>query len=272
MSSGSTVSAKAVKPRKSQKTTVISRRWLSRIDSSPSETINSATVGYMRTFALFGRAASAAVARPYAWADVTGDVFEERRAATLSGLADTRLRFAVNLLGGEVGDREQFAARTRSTHVGASLSIVAPTGQYDSSKLINLGSNRWALKPEIGVYQPFGPWSFELAAGVWLFGDNNDFYGGVRREQDPIASLQTHVGYSFRPHLWATADWSYYRGGATRLNGVRKHDLQDSTRAGLAVSIPVTAKESLKLAWSDAVTTRIGADVTTYAITLQRAW
>jgi hypothetical protein len=235
-------------------------------------TINSATVGYMRTFALFGRTASAAVGLPYAWGDVTGDVNEERRTATRSGLADARVRLSVNLIGGEVGDRAQFAARTRSTQVGASVTVVAPTGEYDSSKLINLGSNRWSVKPEIGLYQPFGPWSFELAAGVWLFGDNDDFYGGVRREQDPISSVQTHVGYTFRPHLWATADWSYYRGGASRVDGVHKRDLQESTRAGLAVSIPVSARDSLKLAWSNGMTTRIGADFTTYTITLQRAW
>jgi hypothetical protein len=235
-------------------------------------TFNTATVGYMRTFALFGRTASAAVGLPYAWGDASGNVYEERRTATRSGLADARLRFAVNLLGGQVGDRAQFAARTRSTQVGASVTVSAPTGEYESSQLVNLGSNRWAVKPEIGVYQPFGPWSFELAAGVWLFGDNDDFYGGVRREQDPVTSVQTHIGYTFRPHLWATADWSYFRGGATRLDGVHKHDLQENTRAGLAVSIPVTSKDSLKLSWSNGVTTRIGADFTTYSITIQRAW
>ena len=44
-SSGSLASANVVNPRRSQKTTTISRRWLSRNDSSPESTISSASCG-----------------------------------------------------------------------------------------------------------------------------------------------------------------------------------------------------------------------------------
>jgi len=152
-------------------------------------TINTANVGYQRTFALLGRTASAGLTLPYAWGEVSGDVFEERQSVTRSGLADARLRFAVSLYGGPAVSRQEFAAQTRSTQIGASVLVVAPTGEYDSSKLINLGSNCWAAKPEIGWYQPLGQWTFKLAAGMWIFGDNPDFYGGVRREQEPVTSV-----------------------------------------------------------------------------------
>jgi len=231
-----------------------------------------ATIGYQRTFALFGRTASAGMILPYGWGDASGDVFDEHRSIRRSGLADARLRMAVNLFGGPAGDPEQFAARTRSTQIGASVSVVAPTGEYDSSQLVNLGANRWSVKPEIGVYQPLGRWSFELAGGVWIFGDNNDFFGGHRREQGPVTSLQTHVGYTFRPRLWMAADWTYYWGGDTRLDGVDKRDRQESTRAGFVVSFPLTKRDSLKLGWSEGVTSRIGADFTTYSLLVQRAW
>lgn len=234
--------------------------------------INSVLVGYQRTFALLGRTAGAGFVLPYAWGDVSGDVFEERRSVTRSGLADARLRFSVNLFGGPAADRKAFASQVRSTQIGASLIVVMPTGEYDASKLVNLGANRWSAKPEIGLYQPVGPWSFELAAGVWIFGDNDDFYGGVRREQDPVTSIQTHVGYTFRPRLWLAADWTYYRGGATRVDGVRKHDLQQSTRTGLVLSVPVSALYSMKFAWSDGLTTRVGGDFTTLSIAVQRSW
>jgi hypothetical protein len=235
-------------------------------------TINSANVSYQRTFALLGRTASAGVVLPYAWGEVSGDVFEERQSVTRSGLADARLRLAVNLFGGPAVGRQEFAAQTRSTQIGASVVIVAPTGEYDSSKLINLGSNRWAVKPEVGWYQPLGPWTFELAAGVWVFGDNPDFYGNVRREQDPVTSIQTHLGYTFRPRLWLAADWTYYRGGATRVDGVHKRDLQESSRTGLVLSVPVSPLYQFKFAWSDGVTTRIGGDFTTFSVAVQRAW
>src|SRR3954468_2852330 len=186
--------------------------------------VNAASLSYLRTFGLFGRSASIGFVLPYSRADVSGDVFEQQRSVTRTGWADPRLRLAVNLFGGPALDREEFAAREPSTAVGASLMVVAPLGKYDSDRLINLGSNRWAIKSEIGVYQPLGPWSLELYGGVWFYTDNDDFFGGVRREQEPIATLQAHVGYTFRPGLWLAADATYYAGGQSMIDGVRKED------------------------------------------------
>ena len=150
--------------------------------------------------------------------------------------------------------------------------VVAPFGKYDSDRLINLGSNRWAFKPEIGVYQPLGPWSLELYGGAWFYTDNDDFFGGVRREQEPIATLQAHVGYTFRPGLWLAADATYYAGGQSTVNGVRKDDRQENTRFGLTLSLPVAQGHSLKLNWSEGVTERIGTSFTTFGVTWQYTW
>jgi Putative MetA-pathway of phenol degradation len=234
--------------------------------------VNAASLSYVRTFGLFGRSASIGFVLPYSRADVSGDVFEQQRSVTRTGWADPRLRLAVNLFGGPALDREEFAAREPSTAVGASLMVVAPLGKYDSDRLINLGSNRWAIKSEIGVYQPLGPWSLELYGGVWFYTDNDDFFGGVRREQEPIATLQAHVGYTFRPGLWLAADATYYAGGQSTINGVRKEDRQENTRFGLTLSLPVAQGHSLKLNWSEGVTERIGTSFTTFGVTWQYTW
>lgn len=235
-------------------------------------TINALSVGYLHTFGLRGHLASVGLVVPYAWGTVSGDVFEERREVHRSGPADMRLRMTVNLLGGPAQDRRQFAAGTRGSTLGASLTLAVPTGEYVPAQLVNLGSNRWSVKPEIGLYQPWGPWSFELAAGAWLFSDNDEFYGGVRRAQDPVTTVQAHVGYTFRRSLWVAANANYYRGGQTTIDGVRKADLQRSTRFGLTASVPVTEGHSIKLTWSDGTTTRIGADFATYGLMWQHAW
>lgn len=91
-----------------------------------------------------------------------------------------RFRLAVNLLGDPALTAEEFARRSPTTIVGASVSVVAPTGQYVPSRLINVGANRWSFKPELGLSQPIGDWFVEGAAGVWLFTDNGDFFGGRR--------------------------------------------------------------------------------------------
>jgi hypothetical protein len=235
-------------------------------------TLNAVSLGYMQTFGLLGRLASVGMFVPYAWGTISGDVFEERREVHRSGPADMRVRMSVNLLGGPAQDRQTFAASKRGTSLGASLTLAMPTGEYESAQLVNLGSNRWSVKPEIGLYQPWGPWSFELAAGAWLFTNNDEFYGGVRREQDPVTTVQAHVGYTFRRSLWVAANLNYYRGGQTTIDGERKADLQTSSRLGVTASIPIAAGHSIKLTWSDGATTRIGADFTTYGLMWQHAW
>ena len=229
--------------------------------------VNTGSLAYARTFGLFGRSASIGFVLPYSQADVSGDVFEQQREVTRTGLGDPRLRLAVNLFGGPALSREEFAARTPTTTLGASLTVVAPFGKYDSSRLINLGSNRWAVKPEIGVYQPLGPWSLELYGGAWFYTDNNNFFRGTKREQDPIATLQAHVGYTFRPGLWLAADATYYAGGQSTVNGVGNDDRQENTRIGLTLSVPVGQGHSLKLNWSEGVSERIGTNFTTFGFT-----
>jgi hypothetical protein len=234
--------------------------------------INFATLGYLRTFSLFGKTASLGGGLPYAWGEVSGDVFESRREVTRSGVGDARVRLAVNLLGGPALDRVEFARSRHTGTLGASLTVVVPTGQYEPDRLVNIGSNRWAIKPEIGWYQPIGAWTFELAGGAWFFDDNDDFFGAQRREQDPLASFQTHLSYSFRRNLWLAADVTWYSGGRTTVDGRKMADRQDSSRAGLTFSVPVARNYSIKMTWADGVSSRIGSDFTTYAITLQRAW
>src|SRR5512140_1491843 len=159
--------------------------------------------GYGHTFSLFGRISSLAIAVPYVWASVDGNVGETYQAITRSGLGDPRLRFVVNLLGGPALPMSEFRTRKPEPTLGFSLVVVVPTGQYSNTKLINIGSNRWALKPEFGLSFPNGRWTFEAAAGVWLFLDNDHTYPGENvRSQDPLYAVQAHVGYTVRPGLW----------------------------------------------------------------------
>lgn len=235
--------------------------------------LNGATLAYSRTFALWGRSASVAIAAPWVWGTVEGEVFEERRSVWRSGLADPRLRLAVNLLGGPAMTPQEFAVRAPSTTtLGVSFVLVPPVGEYDETKLINLGSNRWAAKTELGLSQPVGKWNLDVYGGLWYFTDNDEFFGGVKREQEPIVSLQAHVAYTFRPGLWLAFDATGYRGGETTVDGVHKDDLQENTRAGLTLAVPIGRAQSLKIAWSTGATTRLGSDFDTAAVAWNVRW
>jgi hypothetical protein len=234
--------------------------------------LNAGVAGYGRTFGVMGHQASALLVVPYIWGDISGNVFEEARSVTRSGIGDTKLRLAVNLIGGEAMTPKEFMKRTPRTTLGASLSISAPTGQYDPDKLINLGTNRWAFKPEIGLTIPHGRWMFDAFAGVWLFSSNPDFFGGVHREQDPMPTLQGHVSYTFRPQLWLALDTTYYFGGETSANGVPADDRKENSRVGLTLSLPVGRGNSIKFNFSKGATARLGSNFTTYGIGWQHTW
>jgi hypothetical protein len=234
--------------------------------------INGGSLLYGRTFGLFGRSANAAVALPYVWGDVDGLVEGEYRRITRSGLGDLRGQLTVNVLGGPALTPREFASHSPGTVLGLSLAVVAPTGQYDPSKLINIGSNRWSLKPEMGVSKTWGRWYLELYGGVWVFSDNTDFFGGSVREQDPIGTFQAHVSYTFKPRLWLAANATFYTGGRTTLDGAAKADLQRNSRLGLTLTLPVGRRSAVKVAWASGFTTRVGADFDSLGVAFQTVW
>ena len=234
-------------------------------------TLDSAALGYGRTFGVWNRSASFVLAAPYVSGEASGAVDGRRGEIHRSGLGDSYLRVSVNLLGGPALSPEEFSQRPLTTTLGASLRVVAPTGQYDSSRLINLGSNRWAFKPEIGVSHPVGRWFLEAYAGVWLFTDNPDYLGS-RRTQDPMPSVQAHVSYTFRRALWLSLDATHYEGGRTHVGGVARADRKANTRLGLTLSIPLSPRQSLKVGWSDGASVRTGDDFSTVAVAWQYAW
>jgi Putative MetA-pathway of phenol degradation len=149
--------------------------------------VNSLGVGAGRTIKIFGRTALLVASLPYAWANVSGRVGEETGQVSRSGLADPRIKLSVNLVGGRALSVREFVRAPRPTVLGVSLSVVPPLGQYYRDKLINLGANRWAFKPEIGVSHLVGKWTIEGYAGAWLFTANDEFYTGTSvREQRPV--------------------------------------------------------------------------------------
>ena len=234
--------------------------------------ISALAFGYGRTFGMFGHSANVAFAVPYISVDASGNIGEDRRTAIREGIGDTKIRLAMNLIGGPAMTPREFAQREPRTTLGFSATLSAPTGEYYPSKLVNIGTNRWALKTEFGLMHPMGKWMLEAYAGAWWFEDNDNYYGGQLREQDPLASVQAHVSYTFKPRLWVALNTTYYEGGQTTLNGVSKADRQSNSRAGITFSMPVGQKYSLKFNWSRGATTRIGSSYTTYGFGLQYAW
>jgi hypothetical protein len=229
--------------------------------------INAVPLAAGYTFGLFRRLALVTVALPYSWGDVSGLVGEDARAVRRSGLTDARAKLSVNLVGNPAMALREYSRTPRKAIVGTSLTVAVPTGQYDGAKLINLGTNRWAFKPEVGVAVPKGRWDFDGYLGVWLFADNGDFYpGGHARSQDPVVTLQGHASYTFRPRLWAAIDATWYQGGGASLDGGEPTGAMNNSRLGATVSFPMGRQQSLKFAYSSGVAVRTGTDFRTFSV------
>lgn len=234
--------------------------------------INGDVLAYGHTFDLFGQTGSAAMIVPFFRGDLSGDVGAESRQITRRGLGDVAFRFSENLIGSPALTPEEFARRSPTTTLGVSLAVVTPTGDYDSERLINISSHRWAFKPEIGGSQPFGNWFVEGSAGLWIYTPNTNFYGGHLRGQDPLWTFQAHAGYNFGPNFWLAVDLNQYLGGRTSVDGVVGDNFQSVARYGLTASIPLGNGFSAKASWGSWLTARNGGTFDTIGVTLQYRW
>jgi hypothetical protein len=233
---------------------------------------DSLSTGIGGTFALASRLASLAIAVPYVDGTAIGLVNGFPARADREGLGDLRLRLTLNLLPGSALSAADFMRAPPDRTLGVSLVVNVPTGEYFEDKLVNLGTNRWAVRPEFGGSRRFGRWNVDGSLGVWLYGDNDEFLGNKQREQDPLTTLQGHLSYTFVPRLWLGASGTWYTDGTTSVDGVSDHNRQGNSRAGLTLAIPVGQQNSVRLAWSTGVTARFGGDLDTYALTWQYLW
>jgi|RhiMethySRZTD1v2_1073278.scaffolds.fasta_scaffold586507_2 hypothetical protein len=232
--------------------------------------ISFAIAGGGYTFDVAGHQARILALVPYAWGGVTGDVAGQARSRALEGFGDARFKLSVALIGGESQTVEQFFQSPKHRVIGASLTVTAPVGQYESERLINLGLNRWAFKPELGIWQPIGRWTFDGSVGVWFFTANDAYFPGhATREQGPISTLQGHVSYDFPSGIWLGLDAVWFYGGQTRIDGVTTPGRVNSTRVGATLSLPMSARQSLKFTYSTGLATRRGADFNSFGIAYQ---
>ena len=233
---------------------------------------NTGLLAYARSFDFAGRSAKFDVIVPASSFAARGLVDDQPQAREMAGLGDPRFRVSVNLIGAPALSVKDFANYRQDLIVGVSLQVSAPFGQYDGSKLLNLGNNRWSFKPELGISKAVGPWTFELAPSVTFFTDNTDFFGGNNFAQAPFYIVQGHIVYTFQSGAWIALDGVYLSGGHTTLNGVKSDNEQRNTRAGFTVALPIDRQNSLKLSASTGITTRTGSEFSAVGVAWQYRW
>jgi hypothetical protein len=208
--------------------------------------VDAGVLGYGRSLDLWGLSGKLLAVLPVAEVSGHAKLKGQARDRDVFGLADPLVRLSVNFFGAPALSMEDFASYQPDLVLGVSLQVTAPLGQYDSSKLLNIGTNRWSIKPELGVSKSWGPLTLELIPGVTFFTTNNDFVGGKTLEQDPIYSLQAHLIYQFSPAFWAAFNSTYYVGGRTTVNGAESQE-PENVRLGMTAALSLSRHQSIKL-------------------------
>lgn len=237
-------------------------------------TLNGAALTYQRFFDLFDRTATVQLNLPYAWGRTEGTVDGEFLTRDIDAFADARIRFAINLRGAPAMDPTEFREMLGNpkTIVGVSLVVQAPTGGYDTDRVLNAGSNRWSAKPALGVIVPLSPgWLLEGEMGVWVFGDNEEFVG-VTREQAPILSSEFHLIRVMKNGVWASLDLNFYQGGQSTVAGVERDDIQRNSRVGLTLAYPIRKRHMIRAGYSAGVVTEVGSDFSIFSLAYIYAW
>lgn len=240
--------------------------------TNPELSTNSAVLAYGRVLDFWGQSAKLNFIVPYGGLTGTAQFAGQPMSRDVSGFSDPIFKLSVNLYGAPALSLKEFAAYRQDLIVGASLRVTAPLGQYDDAKAVNLGTNRWSLKPEVGVSKALGPWTLETTAAVTLYTDNTNFFNGNTISQEPLYSLEGHVIYSFTRGIWGSLDATYFTGGRTTLNGVLRNDLQQNWRFGGTLSFPLSIRNSVKLYASSGVSARTGNNFDLLGIAWQYRW
>jgi hypothetical protein len=240
--------------------------------SNPQLRTSSAGTGYAHVFDFWGESAKIEASIPYTWLSGTAEFAGRPVERVVNGFGDARVRLSVNLYGAPALTLKEFQDYEQDLIVGASLAVTAPTGQYDPSRLVNLGTNRWSIRPEIGVSKALGSLTLELAGGPTIYTDNTNFLNGRTRSQNPIYSFQGHAIYSFGSGIWASVDATYFTGGTTSVDDVTSNSLQRNWRLGATLSFSLSPRYSIKLYGSSGVSARTHDNYDLVGIALQYRW
>jgi hypothetical protein len=240
--------------------------------TNPNLNTSSAVIAYARALDLWGMSGKFDATVPYTWLSGTADYMGQTVPRIVNGFANPSFRLSINFYGAPALSLKEFADYEQDLIIGASLRVNPPWSQYDDSKLVNIGTNNWSFKPQVGISKAIGPWTLEGTAAVTFYTDNSDFFGGNTLSQAPLYSLQGHVIYGFRSGIRASLDATYFAGGRTTINGVLNSDLQQNWRVGGTLAFPVDRLNSIKFYASSGVSARTGNSYDLIGVAWQYRW
>lgn len=214
---------------------------------------NAFVASYIRPFNLWNKLARIDVQIPFVTAKWDGLLSGVPTSVERTGFADPRIRFSLNLTGpppGSIQELKEYRSNNPVfTTFGVSLAITLPFGEYFNDKLINLGANRFVIRPQAGFVHYWGPWSFELTGSLLLYTINNDFFNGQQQKRDPMFAFQTHLIRQFAKRYWASLSVGYNQGASSVVNNQFNDDQRANFVTAASIGASFSGNQGVKLAY-----------------------
>ena len=235
--------------------------------------LHQGTIGYTQYFGVFHRLAWIQAAVPLAGLD--GSIAGTSVRGSVSGAGDSSYQFAMLLKGGPALSIAQFENYEPASSLGLSLTITAPTGLYDSNKILNLGSDRWSFKPELAFSHPFGPdqkWEFDAYGNATFYTDNASYHGKEILRQEVLPGFEAHISHSFNDRIWVSLDTRYSFRATTIVDGVSQNNAQQNFILGSELNLSPSAQHSLTLVFAKAVVHQNGPTAVGFSVKYDYTW
>jgi hypothetical protein len=233
---------------------------------------------YIRTFEILGKSSRFELGQSYKMGTWDGLLQGEPATAKRQGIDDTLVRLSTILYGAPPLKGEEYEAYRESvansdTLIGVGLAMQLPTGRYSSDYLLNLGSNRFTFRPQLGITHQRGPWQFEASCAVWFLADNDLFWNETKREQKPFYTVQSHINYTIRPGVWLSSGVGYGVGGENTINGVSKNDRGENLAFTVSAGYSISRNMGFKLGYVGIRThSHTGFDSNSIAMSFSVVW
>lgn len=234
--------------------------------------VDTPALGFAHAFDAWGKAGRFDAVVPGGCLSGTAEVSGAPVSRDICGLLDPSFRLSVNFHGAPAMTLKEFRSYKQDLVAGASIMVSPPWGQYDPVRMVNLGTNVWMVKPDIGISKAVGAVTLETGLAASLYTINHDFFGGKTRQQDPVYSVRGNLIYNFSNGVWASLNGTYYTGGRTTVDGVVNDDLISSSRMGISLAFPIDRQQSIKLHASRGISVRTGTDFNVFGIGYQYRW
>jgi hypothetical protein len=231
------------------------------------------TLSYSRYFGLADRLMWVSAGVPIA--GLSGEVTGTSIRGSVTGAGDSSFQFGALLIGGPALSTSHFENYTPTTILGFSLSMTAPTGLYRSTKILNLGADRWSFKPELALSHPFGPqqkWQIDGYANAYFFTHNTSYQGREILRQEPLPGFEGHISYALNDRVWISADTRYSFRGSTSVDGVEQGNPQRNFTLGSEMNININSRNSLILEFARALVHQNGPAILGFAVKYDYIW